>query len=260
VKQIARDVARMLVILPFEAAFYARHGVRATYVGNPVADEASAAVDRGALRRSLGLREDGRVLALLPGSRAQEIRRLYRPMLKAAAALARDAPGLEIVVPVAPTVARELLERQADGVDGSLANARIAYVAGRARDALAAADAAIVASGTATLEAALAGTPLVVVYRVNWISWLLGKLLVRVPYVALVNLLAGRRVVPELLQGGCTSEAMVREFAPLLSSGPRREEQIEGMRRVRADLLAAGAPGAARRAAEELASMLRDAR
>jgi lipid-A-disaccharide synthase len=241
VRQIARDVARMLVILPFEARFYREHGVPAVYVGNPVAD---------AHRGDAVLPDKGPalVLALLPGSRAQEIRRIWRPMLAAARALQGRHPGLRLVVPVAPTIDRALLG-EAAGVE---------LVEGRAPEVLAGADAAIVASGTATLEAALALTPLVVVYRTSWLSWLIGRLMVRLKFISLVNLLAGRAVVPEVLQGDCTAERIAAAAEPLLMPTPERAAQVEALREIRGELAPPGSPGAARRAAEEVLALLEE--
>jgi lipid-A-disaccharide synthase len=241
VRQIARDVARMLVILPFEARFYAAHGVKAVYVGNPVADGhrgAPVLPDKGA----------SPVLALLPGSRAQEIRRIWPPMLEAARILRSRHPGLRLVVPVAPTVDRALLG-EAAGVE---------IVEGRAPEVLAGADAAVVASGTATLEAALALTPQVVVYRTNWLNWLIGRLLVKVRFLSLVNLLAGRAVVPEVLQADCTPERIAAAAEPLLAPTPERGAQVEALKAIRADLAPPGSPGAARRAAEEVLALLEE--
>jgi lipid-A-disaccharide synthase len=257
VKQIARDVLRMLVILPFEAAFYEQRGVRATYVGNPVADSVRAEqdpLDRAGLRRSLGIDPDRPVLALLPGSRRQEIARHFAPMLGAAAVLRRRAPDLQIIVPVAPTLSRDELE--------SVPGARdVHLVAGRAFDVLRACDAAIVASGTATLEAALAGAPAVVVYRTSFLNWIIGRLLVRVKNLALPNLLAGRDLMPELLQSHCTPDRIAELAAPLLEAhSGERARQLEGFRAVRAQLLPEASPPAARRAAEEIAAVLGAAR
>ncbi|HEX9575483.1 MAG TPA: lipid-A-disaccharide synthase [Myxococcales bacterium] len=285
VRQIARDVARMLVILPFEAEFYARHGVKAVYVGNPLADglrralpantsrtvptptstptpiststptstssstATSPSASRLDLRRALGLDPRRPVLALLPGSRRQEIRRLWPALLGAARLLRERMPDLQLVTPVAPTVRREWLRTDLP----------VTFVEGRAPEVLCAADAAVVASGTATLEAALAQVPTVVVYRLSWLSWIVGRLLVRVPFVSLVNLLAGGRLVPELLQRDCTGARIAESAGPLLSPGEAREAQLEGMRRIRAGLAPAGAPGAARRAAEEVAALLGEA-
>jgi lipid-A-disaccharide synthase len=264
VRQIARDVARMLVILPFEASFYQERGVRATYVGNPLADafrdnsvltgapapHPGAIISKGsdiaARRSALGLEPDRPVLALLPGSRRQEIRRLWDPLLRAGRALRAERPGLQLVCPVAPTIDRALLGFAPD----------VIFVDGRAPEVLAAADAAVVASGTATLEAALAGTPMVVVYKMSWLSWLIGRLLVRVPFVSLVNLLAGRAVVPELLQSACTPERIARAVAPLLEGGPERTMQVQGLEAIRAQLASPGSGSAARRAAEEMLSLL----
>lgn len=263
VKQIARDVSKMLVILPFEAAFYAQHGVRATYVGNPLADvntgslrvppgpiiSAGSDNDRRASARAriFGAQAEavGPVLALLPGSRLQEVHRHWPPMLEAARTLRLRTPPLRIVVPVASTLRRDLFGDPKD----------VVFV-DRTEDALLAADAAVVASGTATLEAALASTPLVVVYRTSFLSWLAARMLVRVPFIGLPNLLAGRRITPELLQSRCTAEAIAAETAPLLADGPARTAQLEGLREVREKLLPADAKGAARTAAEELASLL----
>jgi lipid-A-disaccharide synthase len=250
IRQIARDVMRMLVILPFEAAFYARGGVQATYVGNPVADAVRSdltGASRSELRRALGLDPDRPVLALLPGSRRQEIRRMFPAMLEGAAALRARVSGLQIVVPVAPTLRREEFEADSD----------VAFVSGRAFDVLRACDAAIVKSGTATLEAALAGAPAVVVYRTGWISWIIARLFVRVRHVALPNLLAGRAVMPELLQSQCTPERMVESVLPLLDAlSAARARQVEGLRGVRDELVPEGSPPAARRAAEEIAKVL----
>jgi lipid-A-disaccharide synthase len=257
VRQIARDIQRMLVILPFETAFYERHGVRATYVGNPLADGLATAKTReeGGPRphpmaiipsgsdTTLGLDPAKPVLALLPGSRLQEVYRLWPPILAAARALRAQKPDLQLVVPVAPTIDKGLLHAP-----------DVIFVDGRAPEVLKAADAAIVASGTATLEAALAQTPLVVVYKTSWLTWLIGRLLVKVRHVSLVNLLAGRALVPELLQSACTADAIAAATAPLLEDTAERRQQIEGLQEIRNAL--ASSDNAARRVAEEVAQLL----
>jgi len=260
VRRIARDVARMLVILPFEADFYARHGVKAVYVGNPLADRyrgllpaprvPSTSISRLDLRRELGLDPTRPLLALLPGSRRQEVRRIWPALFAAAGLLRERIPGLQLAVPVAPTVQRDWLPTDLP----------VTFVEGRAPEVLAAADAAVVASGAATLEAALAQVPTVVVYRLSWLSWIVARLLVRVPFASLINLLAGRRLVPELLQGDCSAAHIAESAAPLLAAGEARDAQLEGMREIRAGLAPAGSPGAARRAAEEVAALLGDPR
>ena len=239
VRQIARDVARMLVILPFEARFYRMHRVAAVYVGNPVADGLRAASSQPPRARS-------GILALLPGSRAQEIRRIWPAMLEAARRVKARHPELRLVVPVAPTIARSLLGEVGD----------VELVDGGAPEMLAQAEAAIVASGTATLEAALALTPLVVVYRTSWLTWWIGRLLVRLKFISLVNLLAGRAVVPELLQANCTPDRIAAAVEPLLSASPERAAQLEALRAIRKQLAPEGSQGAARRAAEEVLELL----
>ncbi|HUJ28874.1 MAG TPA: lipid-A-disaccharide synthase [Myxococcales bacterium] len=234
VRQIARDVARMLVILPFEARFYQAHGVRATYVGNPLADG-----------RATPPLQRAEILALLPGSRLQEIQRIWPPMLAAARMLRAQRPSLRLVVPVAPTIDRALFGAAPD-----------LEFAESATEVLASARAAVVASGTATLEAALSLTPHVVVYRTSWLNWLIGRMLVRVKYIGLPNLLAGRGVVPELLQSACTPEAITSAAAPLLDDTLQRAAQLEALRAVVAELSPPGAANAARRAAEEVASLV----
>jgi len=239
VRQIARHVARMLVILPFETRFYQAHRVPAIYVGNPLAD-AVRGVPSPPARALSG------VLALLPGSRAQEIRRIWPSMLAAARLLKERLPRLRLVVPVAPTIDRALLGDAAE----------VELVDGRAPEVLARADAAIVASGTATLEAALALTPMVVVYRASWLTWWIGRMLVRVKFLSLVNLISGRAVVPELLQRECTPERIAAAVEPLLSATPARTAQLDALRAIRAELAPEGSPPAARRAAEEVLALL----
>jgi len=239
VRQIARDVARMLVILPFEARFYRMHRVPAVYVGNPLADGLRGASTPSARARS-------GILALLPGSRAQEIGRIWPPMLEAARRLKARHPELRLVVPVAPTIDRSLLGEAGD----------VELVDGGAPELLAQAEAAVVASGTATLEAALALTPLVVVYKTSWLTWWIGRLLVRLKFISLVNLLAGRAVVPELLQAKCTPEGIAAAVEPLLSASPERAAQLEALRAIRRQLAPEGSRGAARRAAEEVLELL----
>jgi lipid-A-disaccharide synthase len=258
VRQIARDVARMLVILPFEAEFYERQGVRAVYVGNPLLDAVAETGASGVtsprprrdVRQTLGLDADAPVLALLPGSRKQEVRRIWPAMLDAARSIRTRVPHLQLVVPVAPTVRHEWLRTDLP----------VVFVEGRAPEVLGAADAAVVASGTATLEAALAQVPTVVVYRTSWLTWIVGRLLVRVRFLSLVNLIAGRRVVPELLQSECTGDRIARSAEKLLTSPAERQSQVEGMWHVRQALAPAGAQGAARRVADAVAELLGGAR
>ena len=248
VRAIARDVDRLLCILPFEEEFYRPYRVRAVYVGNPVAARLPAPAEPAVFRRALGLDTGRPTLAVLPGSRRSELKRCLPPLVEGAALLAGEHPGLQIAVPLAP------------GVDGAAVeaafrarNLEALLVPGRAPEVVGAADVALVTSGTAALEAGLMLRPLVVVYRVSWLSWLVARALVRVSFVSLVNLLAGRRVVPELLQGAFTPRAVAAEAARLFMDGPDRRAMVEELSRVR-ELL--GRPDASARAAEEVLALI----
>jgi lipid-A-disaccharide synthase len=248
VKVIRKLVDRMLCILPFEEDFYRESGVDARYVGSPVVEQVPAPASAVEFRQRLGLATDAPTLALLPGSRMSEIRRLLPTMVSAAKQLSAERPGLQIVVPVAPTIPRqEVVSR----FEGSGLSPKL--VDGRAPEVVGASDAAIVASGTAVLEAGLMQRPLVVVYRVSLITYLVGRLMLKVAHVALVNLLAGRRLVPELIQGDMTPERIASEVRRVWDPGPPREEMLRGLEEVRGRL---GGPGAAERAAEAVLELL----
>lgn len=248
VKTIRKRVDRMLCILPFEEDFYRDSGVDARYVGSPVVEQVPAPASTTTFRQRLGLPVEAPTLALLPGSRMSEIRRLLPTLVSAAKQLSAERPGLQIVVPVAPTIPREEITSR---FEGSGLSPRL--VDGRAPEVVGASDAAIVASGTAVLEAGLMQRPLVVVYRVSLITYLVGRLMLKVAHVALVNLLAGRRLVPELLQGEMTPERIAAEIRRVWDPGPPREEMLRGLEEVRGRL---GGPGAAERAAEAVLELL----
>ncbi len=244
-RKIAKVVDRMLCILPFEEKFYEGTGVAARFVGHPLA-EREAPGPPGRYRSDLGLGASRTTVALVPGSRRSELRRIFPAMLAAAERIRAVRPDAQFVVPVAPTLRR-------DEVELYLAAHRtidVKLVDGRTEDVVAASDAALVKSGTSTLEAALMLRPMVVVYRLSWLSYLVARLLVRIAHFALVNILAGRAIVPELLQRQASPERMAAEIERLLGDRAAREEQLEGLREVRASL---GEPGAARRVAEEVA-------
>lgn len=245
-KTIARRVDELFCILPFEEAFLRERGVPATYVGNPVVDQLPLPGPPGPFRRALGLAEDQPVLALLPGSRASELRRLGATLREVGRRAREARPGLQLVVPVASGLPRAAVEAVFAGVD-------VTFVDGRATEVVGACDVAVVASGTATLEAGLMRRPLVSVYRVSPFSYWVGRALVRVPFICLVNLLVGRRVVPELLQGQLTADAVLLALAPLWE-GPGRDECLAGLDELRAKL---GEPGAAERVADGVLRLAR---
>ncbi|MBX7097862.1 MAG: lipid-A-disaccharide synthase [Myxococcaceae bacterium] len=242
VEVIRRRVDRMLCILPFEERFYRDRGLEARYVGNPTVEQLPARAPAPELRRRLGL-EERRTLALLPGSRRSELSRILPTLLEVAA----GAGDVQLVMPVAPGLPRAELE-QAVAAKG----VRCTFFSGRAPEVVGASDAAVVASGTATLETALMGCPMVCVYRVSPLTFAIGRRLVKVPHVCLVNLLAGRGVVPELLQDDFTAPKVLEALAPLWA-GEARERMLRGFDEVRAVL---GPAGAAQRAAQAVLELL----
>ena len=247
-RKIAGLVDRMLCILPFEERFYQGTGVEARFVGHPLAERPPPGPAAG-YRAALGLGGGRTTVALLPGSRAPEVKRIFPAMLDAAERIRARHPDAQFVVPVAPTLSEESLRPFL----ASHATLEVKLVSGRSEEAVGAADAALVKSGTSTLETALMRRPMVVVYKMSWLSWLLAKLLVRVADFALVNVLAGRRLVPELLQLQASPGRMAQEVERLLSDPAAREAQLGGLDEVRASL---GGAGAARRVAEEIARVL----
>ena len=204
VKRIARSCDHVLCLFPFEPELLARAGVGATFVGHPLADVIPLEVPRAASRRSLGLTDGDTVVAVLPGSRAGEMRQIAPAFLQAASLLQRRRPGLRLVLPVADGL-RPLLEglvrEHAPGLSVQLLDCR-------SHEALAACDATLIASGTATLEAALFKRPMVIGYRVQWLNAQIWRLLGYLPWVGLPNILCREFVVPELLQQACEPHAL----------------------------------------------------
>ncbi|HEY0419139.1 MAG TPA: lipid-A-disaccharide synthase, partial [Acetobacteraceae bacterium] len=194
---------RLLCLLPFEPAFFARHGLEATFVGHPVLESGAGQGDAARFRAAHGVAADARVVVLMPGSRRSEVTRLLPIFGRALSLLAARIPGIVPVVPVASAVA----ETVRAGAESWPVRPVIVTEIQAKHDAYAAASAALTKSGTSTLELALAGVPMIVAYRVNPLTAAIARRLVKVPYAALVNLLAGREVVPELIQD-CTPERL----------------------------------------------------
>jgi len=221
VRTIGRAFDLVLCLLPFEPAFYRDRGVGAQFVGHPLADQIPVQSDRAGARAALGMEPGTTLLALLPGSRVGEVRRLAPRFIRAAALLSARRPGLQVVAAMAGGAARREFER---ALSASGTVLRVRLLDGQARVALTAADAALVASGTATLEALLCRCPMVVAYRFSAITALLARALrlVRVPYFSLPNLLAGEALAPEFLQEAVQPEPMARALEQLLDDAPRR--------------------------------------
>ena len=242
VQQIKKYVRKMIVIFPFEQEFYARHGVEVSYVGHPLAYEPPPQISREEFAAQHRLDSRKQWIALLPGSRKKEVGLNLPPMVRAIALL--QYGDFEFVVPVASTLNRqsfiglwtkyEVLSRA--GADADAAKA-VAYsnirLSSNARATLMHARAAVVASGTATVEAALSGTPFVVVYRLAPLTWLLGRRLVKLDTFAMPNLIAGRQIVTELIQDKFTAQNLVRELNAILPEGAARRQMLADLGQIR---------------------------
>ena len=248
VRQIRRIVRRMLVLFPFESAFYESEGVPVTFVGHPAAARSPVALDRG-LRERLGLPDAGPVVALLPGSRKGEVARHFPILLEAARLLRRRSLPPGFLVPRARTLPDGLLE----GIAASAGVPGVVVHSGDYPELLRLCAAGAVASGTATLDAALAGLPSVVVYRMQFLSYLLARRLVSVPHIALPNLVAGRRILPELVQGELTPEAVATAIGRWLDDGSEARAVRDDLVALRVDLCG---DGSFERAAEAVVAEL----
>jgi lipid-A-disaccharide synthase len=216
----------MLTLFPFEAQFYEEHQVPVCFVGHPLADDIPLQADRAAARATLGIAEDVGLVALLPGSRGGEVARLGELFLDAAERLRTLRPGVQFVLPCANAARREQLETML-----ASRNLPVKLLDGQSHLALAACDAVLIASGTATLEALLFKRPMVVAYRVAPLTWSILKRLVKSPYISLPNLLAQRSLVPELLQHDASSDALATAVAPLVGDGQAQTEGFDVIHR-----------------------------
>ena len=221
IHKIRAAVDHVLCLFPFEPEIYQRAGIAATYVGHPLADAIPLEVPRAAARAGLGLADDATVIALLPGSRRSEIRHIAPSLLGAAALLTKQRPGqsLKFVLPALRGV-RDLLDPLVAKFSGQI---DLQVVDGRSHEVLAACDLTLIASGTATLEAALFKRPMVITYNMPWLSWLRMKRMAYQPWVGLPNILSRGFVVPELLQDSCTPEALAHAASQWLDSPSRCE-------------------------------------
>jgi lipid-A-disaccharide synthase len=240
-EELARTVTRAAVILPFEEKLLREHGIDATFVGHPLLDRATSLPSRDEARQRLGLAPDARVLALFPGSRRQEIARHLESFVATARELRGMIPGLEVRVAVAPTV------------DIVNEDCPFPLVRDDSFTMLRAADAAMCKSGTTTLEAAVAGCPLVVAYRTSSITYGLARRFVKIPHIGLVNVVAGKEVAPEFVQDALVPAAIAKVLEQLIMQPSRRDSVKRDLDSVRQAL---GTPGAAARVAAIAAGML----
>ena len=247
VRIVKRRVNRMVVIFPFEEKIYRDAGVPVSFVGHPLVDAVRPSQSRTEFAALYKLDPNKPIVAILPGSRSNEIAQNYARIVNACERIHRADGDVQFVLVTAPNLAPDLFARYAtSAID-------IKQVSGATYDALAAADCAVVASGTATIEAALLGTPMVVIYRMSPLSALILRRMIRAPFLSMVNLIAGRRVVPELIQDDFTPEAVEGQVRRLLDSPAARDEMKSSLAEVRTKL---GPGGAIERAADIFAQML----
>jgi lipid-A-disaccharide synthase len=224
VRTMRRVIDQLLCIFPFEEAFFRQHGVPVTYIGHPLTTRVRPILSRAEFFRKHNLVEGRPLITVLPGSRPSEALRHLPELVRAAEILGRGRP-LNFILPASPTCGAAFFA-------GPLAGSAIRPIEGEAWDAMAHCDVALAASGTVTVEAALLGAPMVTFYRVTGVSWAIGKLLVDVPFYSMVNLIAGKKVVSELMQNQMTGETLAAETARLLDNAAERAKMKEELARV----------------------------
>ncbi len=248
IQKIKRLVDKMVVILPFEASLYRNRGIDAVFVGHPLLDIVRPRLSPGDFLIRLGLSSEKRIVGLFPGSRDYEVRRLLPVMLEAAQRMVRLVPDLYFLISVAPNVGRQEIEHLMKNHD-----LPAAVVEGNPYDTIAVSELLIVASGTVTLEAAILNTPMVILYKLSPLTYWIGRLMAKVENIGLVNLVAGSRVAPELIQGSASPERLVHEALSILRDRERFSAMKSALATVREKL---GAPGASERAARLALEMM----
>ena len=247
IREIAQVVDKMAVVFPFEVEFYERHHVPVEFVGHPLLDVVRVSQKRESILSELGLDKERPVIALLPGSRRKEIA-YHLPVMVAAATELKRVEQAQFFCVRASTLDRAELQKELDH-----AGFVIPIVEGGRYNAVNAADLVWAASGTATLETALLEKPMIVVYRVSWVTYWLARLLVKIEYIGIANIIAGRPIVPELVQSDLSSKRLVQESQAILNDHDARRTMIANLRMLREQL---GAPGAANRVAELAVSLM----
>lgn len=248
INQIKKFVDKMAVILPFEVDTYATKGFTVNYVGHPLLDLVKPHYSKQDSRKKISIAENKTTIALLPGSRLSEVTKLLPEMLRAAEILAQKIPDVQFVLPLADT----LEEKNISDISKS-SPVKIKVIAGLTYDVISSADLAIVASGTATLETGLLGVPMIIIYKVSPFSALIGRMIINVRHMGLVNIIAGKTIVPELIQSDANGQRIASEALAILLNEEKRQEIVAHLADIRAKL---GEPGAARRAAQLALDML----
>jgi lipid-A-disaccharide synthase len=243
VKRMRRDLSRLLCIFPFEEAFFREHGVPVTYIGHPLVDRVRPALSKGDFFTKHDLPSDRQLIVLLPGSRRGESV-CHMPALVEAAGILGSRRKVHFLLPASPNTGVEFFQNMTAG-------SSIQIIEGEAWDAIAHADIAIAASGTVTVEAALLGTPMVTFYKVNPVSWLLGKVLVNIPFYCMVNLVAGRQIVPELMQNEMNGANLAAAAEKVLENSAQMKMDLRDVRN-----RLSGTGNAIERAADEVVNVM----
>jgi lipid-A-disaccharide synthase len=248
INKIKKLVDKMAVILPFEVDTYAAKGFAVDYVGHPLLDMVKLNYSKQESRKKFGLAENKITIGILPGSRLSEVRKLMPELLRAAEILAQKIPDVQFVLPLADTLEEKIIT---EIISRFTVNVHI--ISDNTYDVISCADLALVASGTATLETALLGVPMVIVYKISLLSYVIGRLFVHVKNIGLVNIIAGKTIVPELIQGDASGKRIAEEAMAILTNEEKKQEMIKGLEAIRARL---GEPGAAIRAAQIACDMI----
>jgi len=248
IRGIRRDIEKMLVILPFEQDYYRRRGVEVEYVGHPLLDSVRVTASREEFCSKHELNPSRPIVALLPGSRHSELKYILPPMLETAAKLNQTHPHVQLILPLARTFNRAEISAE------TAALSNLTLIEHDTYNAVAAADLAIVASGTATLETAIIGTPLIVVYRASELNWRIFWPLINTEFVGMPNLIAGKEIAPELLQDDLNAERLSKEIITFLNDPARLNQARQDMAEVRGKL---GEANASERAAKQILELLK---
>ncbi|WP_447962214.1 lipid-A-disaccharide synthase [Nitrospira sp. Ecomares 2.1] len=240
-KVIRKVISHVLAILPFEEAYFQKAGIPCTYVGHPLLDELKPAYDIVHERQQLGLEREDLVIGLLPGSRVREVREVLPVFLRSVEQIRSQYPRIQILL----AQAHSLSDSVVNEILGHVGQ-QVKVVKGRSNEVMAASNLLLVTSGTATLQSALIGTPMVVVYRASPLTYHIGKWLVKIPYISLVNILAGQEIVPELIQDRMTPDRIAHEALKILQDARRQNDMTQAFQAIRNSL---GEAGASKRAA-----------
>ena len=248
INQIKKSVNKMAVILPFEFETYRQKGFPVNYVGHPLLDLVKTKYSPQEARTKFGLKEGKTTVALLPGSRFSEVNNLLPEMLRAGEILAQHIQDIQFLLPLADTVEEKIIT---DIISGY--SLKVNIISGHTYDAISCSDLAIVASGTATLETALLGVPMIIIYKISSLTYFIGKFIVHVKNIGLANIIAGKTIVPELIQEDARGNRIAAEALDILTDAERKQEMIKELAAIRSKL---GNPGAARKTAQLAYDML----